>query len=98
MCSSDLNANGAYGTRVYTVGYGAATSGTCSTDATYSAYKGVQACTALGDMASSPGYFFSDDGNGCTSPGQLSYTKLTQIFQAISRNLTTPRLVPNGTT
>jgi|CZKF01.1.fsa_nt_gi Flp pilus assembly protein TadG len=92
------NANGAYGTRVYTVGYGAATSGTCSTDATYSAYKGVQACTALGDMASSPGYFFSDDGNGCTSPNQLNFTKLTQIFQAISRNLTTPRLVPNGTT
>ncbi len=86
------------GTRVYTVGYGAATSGTCSTDKNYSAYKGVQACTALADMASSPGYFFSDDGNGCTSPGQLSYTKLTQIFQAISRNLTTPRLVPNGTT
>jgi hypothetical protein len=92
------NANGVNGTRVYTVGYGSATSGTCSTDATYSAYKGVQACTALGDMASSPGYFFSDDGNGCTSPSQLSYTKLTQIFQAISRNLTTPRLVPNGTT
>ena len=86
------------GTRVYTVGYGAATSGTCSTDANYSAYKGVQACTALGDMASSPGYFFSDKGNGCISPNQQNFTQLTQIFQAISRNLTTPRLVPNGTT
>jgi Flp pilus assembly protein TadG len=88
----------ASGTRVYTVGYGAAKSGTCSTDATYSAYKGVQACTALQDMASSPGYFFSDNGNGCSSPNQLNFTQLKQIFQAIARGLTNPRLIPNGTT
>jgi hypothetical protein len=93
------NANGATGTRVYTVAYGAQKSGTCSTDATYSAYKGVQACTTMSNMASSPAYFFSDnDGGNCPSPNQLNFTKLTQIFQAISRNLTTPRLVPNGTT
>jgi Flp pilus assembly protein TadG len=93
------NANGASGTRVYTVAYGSTTSGTCSTDATYSAYKGVNACTTMADMASSPGYFYSDNGSGnCSSPNQLNFTKLTQIFQAISRNLTTPRLVPNGTT
>lgn len=93
------NANGASGTRVYTVAYGATTSGTCSTDVTYSAYKGVNACTTMADMASSPGYFYSDNGSGnCSSPNQLNFTKLTQIFQAIERNLTTPRLVPNGTT
>ncbi|MGA3161698.1 MAG: pilus assembly protein TadG-related protein [Terracidiphilus sp.] len=92
------NANGAKGTRVYTVGYGAKTSGTCSTDATYSAYKGVQACTTLQDIASSPGYFYSDDANGCKSPNQMNFTQLKQIFQAISRDLTTPRLVPNSTT
>jgi Flp pilus assembly protein TadG len=92
------NANGVNGTRVYTVGYGAKTSGTCSTDASYSAYKGIQACTALQDIASSPGYFYSDDGNGCQSPNQMNFTQLKQIFQAISRDLTTPRLIPNGTT
>jgi hypothetical protein len=92
------NANGANGTRVYTVGYGAKTSGTCTTDATYSAYPGIQACTTLKDIASSPGYFYSDDGSGCSSPNQLNFTQLKQIFQAISRDLTTPRLVPNSTT
>jgi hypothetical protein len=92
------NGNNKAGTRVYTVGYGAKTSGTCTTDASYSAYKGVQACTALSDMASSTGYFFSDNGNGCSSPNQLNFTKLTQIFQAIARTLTTARLIPNGTT
>src|ERR1035437_861518 len=37
------NANGKNGTRVYTVAYGAQTSG-CSTDATYSAHKGISPC------------------------------------------------------
>jgi hypothetical protein len=93
------NANGANGTRVYTVGYGIA-SGGCSTDATYSAYKAVTACNAMKDMASSPGNFYSDETSTgvCSSPNQLNFTQLTQIFQAIARNLTTPRLVPNGTT
>jgi hypothetical protein len=91
------NGNGKAGTRVYTVGYGAQNSG-CSTDTTYSAYKGVTPCTTLSDMASSPGYFFSDDGNGCKSTNQLNFTKLTQMFQAIARTLTTARLIPNGTT
>jgi Flp pilus assembly protein TadG len=91
------NANGANGTRVYTVGYGAPTSG-CTTDATYSAYKGISPCTTLQDMASSPGYFYSDDGDGCKSPNQLNFTNLKQIFTAITRTFSTPRLVPNGTT
>jgi len=85
------------GTRVYTVGYGAQNSG-CSTDATYSAYKGISPCTTMEYIASAPGYFYSDDANGCASPNEVNFTKLTQIFQAIARNLTTPRLVPNGTT
>jgi hypothetical protein len=49
-------------------------------------------------MASSAANFYSDDGNGCASPNQTSYTKLTQIFQAIAQGLTKPRLIPNGTT
>jgi Flp pilus assembly protein TadG len=93
------NANGVIGTRVFTVGYGIA-SGGCSTDATYSAYKGVSACQAMKDMASAPGNFYSDeDSTGvCPSTNELNFTKLVQIFQAIARGLTTPRLVPNGTT
>jgi len=93
------NANGFNGTRVFTVGYGIA-SGGCSTDATYSAYPAVTACNAMKDMASSPGNFYSDEASGgtCPSPNQLNFTKLTQIFQAIARGLTTPRLVPNSTT
>jgi Flp pilus assembly protein TadG len=93
------NANGKTGTRVFTVGYGIA-SGGCSTDATYSAYPGVSACTAMKDMASSPGNFYSDESSTgvCPSSNELNFTKLVQIFQAIARGLTTPRLVPNGTT
>jgi hypothetical protein len=93
------NANGKNGTRVFTVGYGIA-SGGCSTDATYSAYKAVTACQAMKDMASAPGNFYSDETSSgvCSSPNQLNFTKLVQIFQAIARNLSLPRLVPNSTT
>jgi hypothetical protein len=94
-------------TRVYTVGYGAEKSGGCTTDATYSATvtggggswePGDQPCAAIAAMASDPAYFFSDDGDGCSSPNGVNFTKLTQIFTAIAANLTTPRLVPNSTT
>jgi Flp pilus assembly protein TadG len=93
------NANGVSGTRVFTVGYGIA-SGGCSTDATYSAYKGISACTAMQDIASSAGNFYSDEASTgvCPSANEVNFTKLVQIFQAIARGLTTPRLVPNGTT
>jgi len=49
-------------------------------------------------MASTAADFYSDDGAGCASPNQSNYTKLTQIFLAITANLTHPRLIPNGTT
>jgi len=87
----------AAGTRVFTVGYGSPTSG-CTTDKTYSAYPGISPCTAMTKMASAPGYFYSDDADGCASPNQTNFTQLKQIFTAISRNLTSSRLVPNGTT
>jgi Flp pilus assembly protein TadG len=96
----------AAGTRVYTIGYGSPTSG-CTTDKTYSGTytggggnwtHGDSPCQALAAMASGTAYFFSDDGAGCASTNGTNFTKLTQIFQAISKNLTTPRLVPNSTT
>jgi len=42
--------------------------------------------------------FYSDDGQGCqaTAPTNQSITKLTAIFRAITNNMTTPRLIPNG--
>jgi Flp pilus assembly protein TadG len=97
------------GTTVYTIGYGSETSGGCLSDATYSATvtthggswaPGDQPCAALAAMASSELNFFSDDGDGCqaTAPSNQAITKLTAIFRYIADNLSTPRLIPNGTT
>jgi hypothetical protein len=97
------------GTTVYTIGYGSETSGGCLSDKTYSATvttnggswkPGDQPCQALAAMASSQLNFYSDDGQGCqaTAPSNQAITKLTAIFHAITGNMTTPRLLPNGTT
>jgi hypothetical protein len=97
------------GTAVYTIGYGSPTSGGCATDKTYSATvstngggwaPGDQPCAALAAMASAQVNFYSDDGAGCqaTAPSNQAITKLTAIFRAITDNLSTPRLLPNGTT
>jgi Putative Tad-like Flp pilus-assembly len=97
------------GTSVYTIGYGAETSGGCLSDKTFSATvttnggswkPGNQPCQALAAMASSQLNFYSDDGAGCqaAAPSNQAITKLTGIFRAITDNLTTPRLIPNGTT
>ncbi len=96
------------GTAVYTIGYGAETSGGCLSDKTYSATvttnggswaPGDQPCQAIAAMASAEINFYSDDGQGCeaTAPTNQSITKLTAIFRQILDNLTTPRLIPNGT-
>lgn len=96
-------------TTVYTIGYGAETSGGCASDKTYSATvttnggswtKGDQPCAALAAMASAQVNFYSDNGGGCqaTAPSNQAITKLTQIFHAITNNLSSPRLIPNGTT
>jgi hypothetical protein len=97
------------GTTVYTIGYGAETSGGCVSDKTYSASVGTkggnwgpgdQPCQALAAMASSAVNFYSDDGDGCeaTAPTNQNLTKLTAIFRAIVDNMSSPRLIPNGTT
>jgi hypothetical protein len=93
------------GTTVYTIGYGAETSGGCLSDKTYSASvttnggtwaAGDQPCAAIAAMASAAVNFYSDDGDGCqaTAPSNQSLTKLTAIFRAITNNLSTPRLIP----
>jgi Flp pilus assembly protein TadG len=97
------------GTTVYTIGYGAETTRGCLTDATYSASvstnsggwaPGDQPCQAIAAMASSQVNFYSDDGAGCeaTAPSNQNLTKLTTIFRAITDNMSSPRLIPNGTT
>jgi Flp pilus assembly protein TadG len=96
------------GTIVYTIGYGAETSGGCLSDKTYSATvttkggswaPGDQPCQALAAMASAEVNFYSDDGDGCqaTAPSNESITQLTAIFRAIADNMSTPRMIPNGT-
>jgi hypothetical protein len=95
------------GTAVYTIGYGSETSGGCLSDKTYSATvttdggswkPGDEPCAAMAAMASAQVNFYSDDGEGCqaTAPSNQSITKLTAIFRAITNNMTTPRLIPNG--
>jgi len=95
------------GTAVYTIGYGAETSGGCDSDKTYSASvttgggswgPGDQPCQAIAAMASAEVNFYSDDGDGCaaTAPSNQSITKLTAIFRAITDNMSSPRLIPNG--
>jgi hypothetical protein len=97
------------GTTVYTIGYGAESTGGCLTDATYSATvstngggwgPGKHPCQAIAAMASAQVNFYSDDGDGCeaTAPSNQNLTKLTAIFRAITDNMSSPRLIPNGTT
>ena len=97
------------GTTVYTIGYGSPTSGGCLTDKTYSATvstnggswaPGKQPCQAIAAMASAQVNFYSDDGSGCeaTAPTNQNLTKLTAIFRAIVDNMSSPRLIPSGTT
>lgn len=84
------------GTKVYTVAYGATSTG-CVTDT-----SGITPCQAAQQMASSPEYFFSDytatgGSSSCVSAAQPT-TSLKQIFQQIGNNLTVGRLIPDNTT
>ncbi|MGB6194284.1 MAG: VWA domain-containing protein [Terracidiphilus sp.] len=73
------------GTTVYTIGYGATASGSCSTDTKLSA------CTELEDMASPDGAFYGYGGD-CATPN----ASLDSIFGDIKYRLSKARLVPNG--
>jgi Putative Flp pilus-assembly TadE/G-like len=78
----------ALGTTVYTIGYAASTSGTCTTDKT----KPITACDELKDMASSSVDFYGYGGNCSTN------SDLDDIFGDIKYQLSKARLIPNGTT
>lgn len=85
------------GTRIYAVAYGAEASG-CVSDTSPT----ITPCQTMQQIASSPGYFFSDytatgGDSSCISASQPA-TSLTQIFQVIAGDLTVAKLIPNGTT
>jgi hypothetical protein len=85
------------GTRVYAVAYGAEASG-CPSDTNPT----ITPCQTMQQIASSPGYFFSDytatgASSSCISDSQ-PVTNLSQIFQVIAGDLTVAKLIPNGTT
>ena len=84
------------GTRVYSVSYGATSSG-CSTDI----YSAITACQAMQQIASAPQYLFSDytatgGSSSCISASQPS-TGLNSIFAQIASDLTVGRLIPDTT-
>ncbi len=81
----------AAGTSVYTIGYGALTSGTCSTDS-----PAISACSTLQQMASDSTKFYSDTSggsSGCTSAAH-SISDLNLIFQSIGQDASSARLLP----
>lgn len=84
------------GIRVYSVAYGAESSG-CSTDS-----PAITPCQTMKNIASNPGYFFSDyaqSGSGvdktCAGSGAAT-TSINQIFQDIYYSLGHARLVSNS--
>ncbi|MGB8028901.1 MAG: TadG family pilus assembly protein [Terracidiphilus sp.] len=99
------------GTTVYTVAMGSETSGGCLTDAHYTISSGStygaeawpsgthsgQPCNAIGAMASNMNTFFSDNTAGCAaSGGNVNYTTMAEIFQAIANGLENSRLIPSS--
>ena len=94
------NAATTAGTRVYTIAYGAASSG-CSTD-TSGSLAGLSPCTAMQQMASSASNFYSDatasqNKGQCTSASNPNLT-LNTIFKQVATSFTVARLIPNNAT
>ena len=88
----------AAGTQVYSIAYGAASSG-CSTDVS-GPQKGISPCSTMQQLASSAGNFYSDatasaNKGQCTSTSNPNLT-LNNIFHQITYNFTVPRLLPNN--
>jgi len=94
---------------VYSIAYGATTSGSCSTDTsnlgtsvwdTYSETvngKGKSACWTMTNIASDTTKFYSDDANGCVGTGGTD-ADIVALFKDIAVSLTLPRLIPNNST
>lgn len=96
-------------TLIFTIAYGALTSG-CSSDSNSGSQKGITPCQTLQKMATqvsgyttSP-YFYSDytaqgGDAGCQANSDNSgLTAIADIYAAIAAKLSSARLIPNGTT
>jgi hypothetical protein len=99
----------ANGTQVYTIAYGSESSG-CTTDSKGGPQPGITPCQVMSEMASPTAYnsagavlrnyFYSDynqsgSSSTCVSTGS-QVTNIDGIFQAISTNLLTVRLLPQS--
>jgi hypothetical protein len=87
-------------TAVYTIAYGAASSG-CSMDQG-GLQKGISPCSTMRQMASAPSNFYSDatasqNKGQCTSDSNPNLT-LDSIFKHVWANLTYARLLPDNAT
>ena len=84
------------GTRVYSVAYGASTSG-CSTDTK----PKITPCQTMANMASAAQYFYSDytatGGTSACSSSAQPISGLSQIFTQIAGDMTVGRLIPDNT-
>ena len=84
------------GTTIYTVAYGATSSG-CSTDS-----SGITPCQVMQRIASAPQNFFSDytssNGDGSCISAAQGTTGLNSIFQAIGNSLGSARLIQDNMT
>jgi hypothetical protein len=90
----------AAGTTVYSIAYGASSSG-CSTD-TSGSLKGLSPCTAMQDMASTSATFYSDatasqNKGQCTSSANPNLS-LSGIFKQVATSFTVARLIPDNAT
>jgi len=83
------------GTRIFTIAYGASTSstGSCSTDTPH-----ISACSAMSQIASSAGDFYSDEAASCRSDAHRGLTDVVSIFGSIGQQMMAPRLLPDSTT
>ncbi len=87
------------GTLVYSVAYGSEPTG-CASDQNGGSYPNINPCDTMAGMASASQYFYSDfhqSNSGSVCVAGQPVTSLSDIFSAISADLTTARLIPNNT-
>jgi hypothetical protein len=87
------------GTLVYSVAYGSEPTG-CASDQNAGSYPNITPCGTMSSMATAPQYFYSDyhqSGSTSTCVAGQPVTSLSGIFTAIAADLSTARLIPNGT-
>lgn len=81
-------------TWVYAVAFGALTTAgnSCTTDS-----PAISGCSTMQQIASDSTKFHSDDANGCASSAHSGITSLGQIFQTMTYDFGTTRLLPPNT-